>query len=102
MGVETKGKLRAYNGQTDVGDAKGGACVDERELEQRLGQFMSRDFSAETGAFRDALLQRCLDVLDAGSEGAEIDDADLDLLAAAGNPYANFPIFDDSDGRPRA
>ena len=76
--------------------------MDARELEQRLGQFMSRDFSAETGAFRDALLQRCLDVLDAGSEGAEIDDADLDLLAAAGNPYANFPIFDDSDGRPRA
>ena len=37
--------------------------MDEREFEQMLGQVMKHDFSAGSEAFRDALLERCLEEL---------------------------------------
>lgn len=62
--------------------------MNEREFDQRLEQLMKQDLSAGTEAFRDDLLARCLDVLGADEdEGVELSDSDLDMLAAAGNPY---------------
>ena len=57
----------------------------EWEFEIMLEQLLGRDLSAGTEAFRESLLERCLEVLDAGEEGMPIDDADLELLAAAGD-----------------
>ena len=67
----------------------------EREFEEMLERVMKADFSAGTEAFRDALLARCLAELDAGSadDGAELDDDDLGLLAAAGDPDAGGAAF---------
>lgn len=61
--------------------------MEDREFEQMLGRLMKQDFSKGTEEFRDALLERCLTVLDEDEEIAEIDDADLELLAAAGNTH---------------
>ena len=56
---------------------------------------MGQDFSMGTEAFREALLERCLDELDAdvdeSEECADIDDAQLELLAAAGDPFLLDP-----------
>ena len=64
-----------------------GAEVDDRQFEQMLTRLLRADVSAGTEAFRDALLARCLGALDAGPEGgaAELDDAELEMLAAAGD-----------------
>lgn len=51
---------------------------------------MKQDFSAGTEAFRDTLLERCLSVLDEDDEGRCLDDAELDMLAAAGDTFVNF------------
>ena len=70
--------------------------MDDRRFEQMLSRLLRADFSAGTEAFRDELLARCLAILDAdvrdeaaGSESGcrvvELDDADLELLAAAGD-----------------
>lgn len=70
--------------------------MEDREFEGMLEQLMKQDLAAGTEAFRDDLLARCLATL--GSDGAgerdaepefhafEVSDADLDLLAAAGEP----------------
>ena len=74
-----------------------GAGVDVRRFEQMLERVLQVDYSAGTGAFRDGLLARCLAELDAGSayDGAELDDDDLGLLAAAGDPDAGGAAFGD-------
>lgn len=59
--------------------------MNDLEFERMLERLVKQDFSAGTEAFRDALLERCLSVLDAESDGTVIPDADLDLLAAAGD-----------------
>ncbi|MBQ9068742.1 MAG: hypothetical protein IJ131_06720 [Eggerthellaceae bacterium] len=53
--------------------------------DKTLSALFAHDFSEGTEHFRDALLARCLDVLDSEDDGFEIDDADLDMLAAAGD-----------------
>ena len=58
----------------------------EREFESELERLMKRDRSERVDEFRDALLQRCLNVLDTEARGISLSDADLDLLAAAGDP----------------
>ena len=70
--------------------------MEDREFENTLERLMKQDLAAGTEAFRDELLARCLATL--GSDGAgergaepefhafEVSDADLDLLAAAGEP----------------
>lgn len=58
----------------------------DREFEQMLGRLMKQDFSIGTEKFRDALLNRCLAALDDDDEVSELDDSDLEFLAAAGNP----------------
>ena len=70
--------------------------MDEREFESMLKRLLNQDFSAGTEAFRDKLLARCLEVLDVDSrttgniiEFGELTDADLDLLAAAGDIYSS-------------
>ncbi|MBQ9041281.1 MAG: hypothetical protein IJ111_00535 [Eggerthellaceae bacterium] len=70
--------------------------VDVRELEQMIRGLMRADLSAGTEAFREELLARCLEELDAGScdSGTELDDSALDLLAAAGDAFA--PGADDN------
>ena len=57
-----------------------GAGMDESAIERLLG----RDLSEGTEAFRDALLDRCLEVLGQADEGIPLDDDALDLLSAAG------------------
>jgi len=61
--------------------------VEDRGFEEMLCGLLQVDFSAGTEAFREALLARCLSELDAcsGDEVAELDDADLGMLAAAGD-----------------
>ena len=63
--------------------------MDDREFEHMLERLAKYDFAAGTEAFRDALLARCLAVLDADDEGIVLDDSDLDMLAAAGDLSAN-------------
>lgn len=58
--------------------------MNDRKFEQMLERLLKQDFSAGTEAFRDSLLQRCLDVL-AEENGMELDDEDLELLSAAGD-----------------
>lgn len=64
--------------------------MDEREFEQTLVQLMRRDASADSDAFRESLLERCLEVLDADGGCSPVDDADLDLLSAAGDVSTIF------------
>lgn len=77
--------------------------MEEREFEQTLERLMKLDLSQGTDEFRDALLARCREVLAAQDEGAPnsipagegitlLDDDQLDMLAAAGNP---IPPHDD-------
>ncbi|MBR1829068.1 MAG: hypothetical protein IJ781_06100 [Atopobiaceae bacterium] len=63
--------------------------MDEHEFEEMLGQVLGQDLSIGTEAFRDTLLERCLDELEADEEGVALDDADLDMLAAAGDLFAS-------------
>ena len=53
--------------------------MDEKELERLL----KLDLSVGTEAFRDELLARCLSELH--DHGRELDDSELEMLAAAGN-----------------
>ena len=67
-----------------------GAIVDEQRLEHILETHMKQDFSHGTDAFRDELLARCLEALSVRSDAtrdedaSDIDEEDLELLAAAG------------------
>ena len=67
--------------------------MDGRRFERIIGRLMKQDLSAGTEAFREDLLARCLEVLDAddGEDGVEVSDSDLKMLAAAGSPYALDP-----------
>lgn len=66
--------------------------MDDREFERELTRLMRLDFSAGTETFRDTLLARCLEILRA-TEGAEIPDEVLDLLAAAGDSSTISPAI---------
>lgn len=59
--------------------------MENQDFEQMLGQLAKQGLPVGSETFRDTLLERCLAVLDADEEGACIDDADLDMIAAAGN-----------------
>ena len=72
--------------------------MDDRKFEQTVKRVFSNDCSTGTDGFRDALLKRCLSVLDLEDKGREpaphiieedfgtpMDDEELDMLAAAGN-----------------
>ena len=72
--------------------------MNEREFEQMLRRIMKVDFSVGSEKFRDALLARCLSVLDDDDEMRLIDIDDLDLIAAAGNPTARFLNTFEPDG----
>ena len=52
--------------------------------EKQITNVLERDYSEGTEEFREGLLARCLDVLDAGDEINEVGDEDLEMLAAAG------------------
>lgn len=55
-------------------------------MSNRIEQAMAFDFSAGTERFRENLLQRCLAAIDDKQDGVmELDDAELDMLAAAGD-----------------
>ena len=63
--------------------------MDGQGFERMIKRLMKQDLSAGTEAFREDLLARCLDVLDSDEDRCEeVDDSDLELLAAAGTPYA--------------
>ena len=59
--------------------------MNEREFEEMFAKLMKQDFSVGTEKFREELLQRCLQILDQ-DEGVELDDSELEMLAAAGDP----------------
>ncbi len=69
--------------------------MDEREFDQMLEHLMKQDFSVGTDDFSEKLLARCLTVLNADEEGALVDDAFLDLLAAAGDGLTYNPFLQD-------
>ena len=62
--------------------------MDEREFERIFESLVQQDPSVGTEAFRESLLERCLAVLEQGDDCLPLDDADLDLLAAAGDLMA--------------
>lgn len=64
--------------------------MEDRGFEQMLERLMGRGLPVGSEAFRDALLERCLAELDADDEGMVLDDAELDLLSAAGDPSSWF------------
>lgn len=57
--------------------------MDEAKIAQALQQWAKVD-----DAFCEELLQQCLAVLDQG-DCTELEDEQLDMLAAAGNPFIN-------------
>ena len=61
-----------------------------QELDQASKRLTKQDCATEVDAFREGLLKRCLAVLDADAEGAYIDDAELEMLAAAGDPFSGY------------
>ena len=73
----------------------------------RIARSLKHDYSAGTDEFRESLLERCLAVLVAGKDASletalpehrvarELDDADLDMLAAAGDAFASHDDTDD-------
>jgi len=69
--------------------------MDEREFNQMLEHLMKQDFSVGTDDFSEKLLASCLTVLNADEEGALVDDAFLDLLAAAGDGLIYDPFSQD-------
>ena len=62
-------------------------------------RLFTQDFSEGTEEFRDALLARRLAVLDPECRIIELGDDDLDMLAAAGNPFvaSDLPFSADED-----
>ena len=64
--------------------------MDESEFERELRRLMQLDFPTGTEEFREALLARCLAVLGEDDAGADLDDGDLELLAAAGDAGADM------------
>ena len=64
--------------------------MDDAGFEQTVDRLLNQDLSSGTEEFRDNLLQRCLDVLGCDESEAFLDDADLDLIAAAGDPFRNY------------
>ncbi len=72
-----------------------GASMNEVEIADAL-----RQLTAVDAEFSERLLRRCLSVID--EEGCRvIDDDDLDMLAAAGSPYASFELIEDQGETPR-
>lgn len=59
--------------------------MDDKRFEQMIEKLLKQDFSSGTEAFRDALLARCLDELDADIRESDLSDEELEMLAAAGN-----------------
>ena len=53
--------------------------------EQGIERILRRGLSDNPNAFRDELLERCLDVL-CTLEEVPLEDSELDMLAAAGDP----------------
>ena len=61
--------------------------------EARIGRIL-KQWAQPDPAFREDLLQRCLLVLDRDG-GAQLDDASLEMLAAAGPGFSDDLAFDD-------
>lgn len=61
--------------------------------EEMIKRVLSKDYSAGTERFRENLLQQCLATIDAQNDGMELSDDELDMLAAAGNPFEDQNPF---------
>ena len=64
--------------------------------EKQLTLLLAHDFSAGTELFRDELLRRCLDCLETSVSCKELDEGELELLAAAGSVHDTFKKFSES------
>ncbi|MBQ9057792.1 MAG: hypothetical protein IJ125_01250 [Atopobiaceae bacterium] len=69
--------------------------MDAHEFEDKLQQLLEHDLAAGSEEFRDALLARCLALLDTADSSSsdvleyrELDDSELEMLAAAGDVSA--------------
>ncbi len=58
--------------------------------EKEIARILKQDLSVGTEAFRDDLLARCIAVLGTDDYAIELDDADLELLSAAGDISAQI------------
>ena len=58
--------------------------------EQKIERILCKGLAQNPNAFRNALLDRCLDVL-CSFEAVALDDEELDMLSAAGNPVPSCP-----------
>lgn len=65
--------------------------MNDQEFNQLLEQALGQNLSAGTDTFRDDLLARCLEILSASEHVTELDDSQLELLAAAGIPFPPPP-----------
>ena len=76
--------------------------MSEAEFENRLKRLFNHDFSEGSETFRDSLLARCIEELDADSEDGErdLEDSELENLAAAGD-LSQIDENGLSDQRPR-
>ena len=62
---------------------------------------LAQDLSVGTETFRESLLQRCLGVIAQNEQGIfELDDNQLDMLAAAGNIFNDDPTQNEPLRRP--
>ena len=74
--------------------------MEESEFEQELRRLFRNAHAAGRAEFRESLLARCLAVLRENDAGAELDDSELELLAAAGDVQAApAPDASHPDGR---
>ena len=65
--------------------------------EVKIRQLFQQDLSVGTESFRNALLEQCLETLRDSENGSVISDETLDLLAAAGDPFAQAPSSNDDN-----
>lgn len=60
--------------------------MNEREFEHTVEHLLGQELQEGDEAFRDELLERCLDALCEDDEVVHLKDEELELLSAAGDP----------------
>lgn len=65
--------------------------MDERQFEEMLSRVLQHDLSSNSETFRDELLARCLEIIEAEDSGCDLNDEQMDLLAAAGELLIPLP-----------
>ena len=69
-----------------------------QELDRLDLSIFTQDFSVGTEKFRDELLARCLEIINE-NECRELEDEELEMLAAAGSPVIAEYGFDNPENK---